>query len=115
MSTAVVTRKPLAAARLWDQDFNLLATELCSEHDETSTGLTIEGKGPIYQAVYAHVINNPGSQTYLTIDPDSTNLHDFNSRHGYVVTDIRTNERRCECGNPIITTTITGEPTQATA
>ncbi|MCV7358493.1 hypothetical protein [Mycolicibacterium fluoranthenivorans] len=103
-----VTIKQLSIARLWDKDFKLLASALVDpDITPDRIRITVEGDGPMHGAV--RTIVNEGSILdvhHLTIDPEPTKLCDFANRIGAIVNQISVDTRLCECGRPIITTSI---------
>ena len=95
-------------ARLWDQHFNLIATEPCAKPN-TDLEVKVRGKGPLHDAVKARLIDGLLDEPlHITYDPNSNHLDDWRNRQGGRVVALEIEEARCECGNDIVTTTIRG-------
>lgn len=112
MATPTITLTRPAAIRLWDINMTLIASDQCVPEIEAE-GITVKvnGKGSLYAAACNALTNGLiGDATiHLTIDPDPANLT-WTTHIGAIVKSIDVEERRCECGNPIITTTIHAVP-----
>jgi hypothetical protein len=107
MTTDLISAHFLGTARLWDKDFNLLASEPCDKPSNDT--VKVHGKGALHDTIKA--ILSAGSMDdplHITYDPDPNQLEDWRNRRSGRVAAVDIEERLCECGRTIVDTTISG-------